>query len=205
MVGLLACRAVGEAEAGSIIYPSEDIPKSIPDNDFTGITSLLVVPDAFMVSDLDLIFDELFHESVSDLRIALTSPMGTTVTLLKASSEKGILSGAGVVDNFIGTVLDDTAPTSLQDAFFDNHLGVYNIDHHSVGISPLALFNGESAQGTWTLRISDRVRFDAGVLNAWSLGFSSASTAPEPSGAVTALLGIGAGAAASWRKRIGRA
>ena len=91
----------------------------------------------------------------------------------------------------MGTIFDDQAPTNLRDAFFDNHVGSYNIDHASVGNSPLSVFNGENAMGTWTLSISDRARLDTGDLIQWSLQFTTTAAVPEPTSIV--LLGVGLG------------
>ena len=202
LVGILGLCAAGAANAELIVYTSIDVPKIIPDDDDGGITSELVVPDSFVIDDLDLILDELLHESVSDLRIELTSPFGTTVVLIESASEGGILGGLGTSDNFIGTILDDQAPTSLRDAFFDNHVGTYNIDDPSVRNSPLSAFNGENARGTWVLRISDRARFDTGVLNAWGLRFTTRAV-PEP--ASLAMLGTGLAAAFRFGRKKPRA
>lgn len=193
LAGCLAVLLSGAARAGMITYTSLDVPKPIPDYNSPGITSNLVVTDGFLIGDLDLIFDELLHESISDLRIELTSPAGTTALLVQAAAQRGILTGLGSRDNFIDTIFNDQAPTNLADAFFDNHTGSYNIAHDSVGSSPLAAFNGENAQGTWVLRISDQASRDVGVLNRWSLRFTSAGdVAPVPEPSSVALLGLGA-------------
>ncbi|MFO0893158.1 MAG: proprotein convertase P-domain-containing protein [Isosphaeraceae bacterium] len=202
LAGILAILSSGKpAIADVMIYASTDIPRMIPDNNSTGITSTLFVPDSVVVTDLDLILNQLLHASVSDLRIELTSPHGTTAVVVKAAPEGGILSGLGTRGNFIGTTFDDQAPTNLRDAVFDNHTGTYNINHASVGNSPLAIFNGEDAKGTWTLRVSDRARLDTGELDAWSLRLSF-SPVPEPSSLILLALGLaGAGAFARARRR----
>lgn len=198
---VLLCLPVGAASGDVVIYASSDVPKVIPDDDATGIVSELFVPDSVFLTDVDLILDELLHEAVPDLSLELTSPSGTTVVLIRSSSEGGIFFGLGVRDNFVGTILDDQAPLSLTDAFFDNHVGSYNVDHPSVGPAPLSAFVGEDAAGLWVLRVSDRERFDTGALNAWSLQLTG-TLVPEPS--AMALLGLGLGVGAVARRRLRR-
>src|SRR5262249_53004296 len=139
LVGSLALLTIGTAHGGFVTYTSSDVPKSIPDNNTTGITSELVVSDPIVITDVDLILDELLHSAVSDLHIELRSPSGTNVILVMSASEGGILAGLGVRDNFIGTIFDDQAPTNLRDAFFDNHVGSYNINDASVVANPLSV------------------------------------------------------------------
>jgi hypothetical protein len=119
LAGLLTCLSAGDASAGTFVYASGDVPKIIPDNNSTGNVSELVVSDSHHIEDLDLILDELLHEAVSDLRITLTSPTGTTAILLAAAPDGGILAGLGTVGNFVGTVFDDQAPTNLRDVFLE--------------------------------------------------------------------------------------
>jgi hypothetical protein len=104
------------SEAGtitSVIVPSSDVPKAIPDNNPAGIKSVLRGPN-LILTDVNLILKSLPHTCIPDLHIELTSPAGTTATLVKAASEGGILKGLGCPANFTNTVLDDQTFTNLR-------------------------------------------------------------------------------------------
>jgi len=148
-------------------FPSPDVPHAIPDDDPGGITSVIELPPVEIL-DLDLVFDELLHSCVADLHVELTSPAGTTVPLILAFTEGGIFAGLGCPADFIGTVLDDEAPTNLADGAAP-FTGAFNVDHPSVGAAPLSQFHGENAGGPWTLQVADLAAQDMGALNAWSL------------------------------------
>ncbi|WP_428267305.1 S8 family serine peptidase [Haliangium sp.] len=55
-------------------------PVSIPDNDATGITSTIDVPDSLTISGAQVAVD-ITHTFIGDLIVELTSPAGTTVRL----------------------------------------------------------------------------------------------------------------------------
>lgn len=165
--------------AGTIVI-STDVPKTILDNNPAGLTSTLTGPN-LVLTDLNFVFNSLTHTSVADLHIALTSPNGTTVVLMKAFPENGILTGLGTPVNFTNTVFDDQAATNLRNGTAP-YTGSFNLNHPSVVANPLSVFNGQNAAGTWTLFISDLAVADSGTLRAWSLDFTgTVPGVPEPS------------------------
>ena len=103
------------------------------------------------------------HSWVGDLVIKLTSPSGTTVTLVNRPGGTG---NSG--NNFCQTVLDDSAPTSIQ--------AVSSADAPFTGTfqpaSPLAAFRGEAGDGTWVLNVSDNATSDTGGVQAFTLHLS---------------------------------
>ena len=139
----------------------------IPDNDPNGIQSTIQVPVSLVIEDLELAIDGLGacstdpadtnnginHSWVGDLVIKLKSPAGTEVTLLNREG------GAG--HNFCDTVLDDEAPSPLS--------GPAPFSGSFKPSQPLSAFDGENAQGMWTLSVSDNEAQDTGALNACSL------------------------------------
>jgi subtilisin-like proprotein convertase family protein len=161
-------------DAASMIVSSTDVPKSIPENDPTGITSVLQGP-SMTISDVNLVIDSLPHTCVPDLHIELTSPSGTTAVLIKSFSENGIFMGVGCPGDFWGTSLDDQAVTNLLSGAAP-FTGAFNVEHSSVVALPLTAFNGEDAAGTWTLSVSDRASADTGTLEGWSIEFNGSSS-----------------------------
>jgi subtilisin-like proprotein convertase family protein len=104
------------------------------------------------------------HSWVGDLRITLTSPQGTTVTLM---DQPGGPLNSG--NNFCNTVLDDAATALIQAITPAGapYTGTFK------PTSPLAAFNGQNGNGTWTLTVSDLVPLDGGNVRAFSLRFTS--------------------------------
>jgi hypothetical protein len=65
-------------------------------------------------------------------------------------------------DNFVNTVLDDQATTSIS-AGTAPFTGSFKPE------ALLSTLNGIPANGTWTLEITDAANLDSGTLNSWSL------------------------------------
>ncbi|HPF35375.1 MAG TPA: S8 family serine peptidase [Candidatus Krumholzibacteria bacterium] len=129
---------------------------AIPDNNPTGITSVITVPagESGAVSAISVDID-ITHTYQGDLIITLTSPLGAVITLHNRSG--------GSADNVIGNwpeTLDVDGPGSLDDV--------------------LGLSNG----GDWTLRVSDNAGIDTGTLVSWGLNFTvpAAITAVDDDG-----------------------
>ncbi|NLF29331.1 MAG: hypothetical protein GX591_00420 [Planctomycetes bacterium] len=137
-------------EVGRYLFTSTDVPKPIADN--ATITSTLTVTDNFCIADVNVPVN-ISHTYIGDLRITLTSPQGTVVTLHNR--------GGGTTDNIVGTFDDEG---SLIPA----------------GPVTLADLVGESPAGTWTLTISDMAGGDTGTLNAWALEVLPSGTVCPP-------------------------
>lgn len=117
------------------------------------------------------------HTFAADLDVTLQSPAGTIVTLTTDN-------GAGNDDVFAGTVWDDDANPGGQVPYVTNN-GLVT-DHAYANLvlaSPLVAeeamgaFMGQSANGDWTLTISDDLAGDGGSLDTWSLDFVTCSCA----------------------------
>lgn len=126
------------------------------------------VGSSFIVGDVDLgVF--LIHTYRSDVRIFLTSPQGTTVTVM---TWPGVVQGG---DN-LNDMFDDEAATeiSAHDAgVSDPAMPIYSHSHRPS--SPLSAFDGQNAAGTWTLRICDDVASDVGNFRQADLYLTSTS------------------------------
>jgi subtilisin-like proprotein convertase family protein len=149
----------------------------IPDGNATGVSVPLNVSGVGAVSKLVFSFDGtscsttigsttvgLDHSWVGDLIVTLTSPSGTTVTLMNRPGGTG---NSG--NNFCQTVLDDAAVNSIQNIPIagNPYTGTFK------PASPLSAFAGEDANGTWQLHLSDNATFDTGSVRAFTLAITS--------------------------------
>ena len=169
----------GPGDVISETVMSSDVPVDIPDSTSTGspgvvATSTLEGPD-INITDLNAIFADLEHSYLADLHFELTSPAGTTAILIRSTQESpaGPLGGG---DDFFNTILDDQAPTVIDDGTAP-YTGSYNVNFGDIS-NPFSVFNGENALGTWTVSISDWFAADTGTLNSWGLMFTGIDGQP---------------------------
>ena len=131
---------------------TQSTPRTIPDNNATGVTSTLNVPVNQPVSDITVDIN-LTHTWIGDLIVELVSPAGTRVRLHNRTGS----SADNIVGNYDLTLAVD-GPGSLDD------------------------FTGQNPFGTWTLFMSDNASSDTGTLQSWTLHVTHAlvaSAAPE--------------------------
>ncbi len=160
----------GALGANSQVFTSTDLPKEIPDNNATGVSSFLDIAAPLVVTDLNLRLAAT-HPCVNELAVSLTPPGASApIPLLLSSAQGGLLTGF-CRPNFIDTVLDDQGTISLGVTLTPS--GSFNIDHPSVGNQPLARFNGLRATGRWILTVADRTAGNAGTLTGWSLSLTT--------------------------------
>jgi subtilisin-like proprotein convertase family protein len=119
----------------------------IPDNNPEGISSSLTVDTPGTVAAVDVDID-ISHYSVGHLRVTLTSPDGTTITLKQTSDS--------LTDDLRGnwpTSLAVDGPGSLEDLL------------------------GGSATGPWTLKVSDNAFGGTGTFNSWGINLQVSAAA----------------------------
>jgi hypothetical protein len=157
-------------------------PVAIPDGDPVGVDIPFTVSGVGALSKLVYRIDGtacttavgsttvgVNHSFVGDLTFKLRSPAGTTVTMIDRAG--GELNSG---NNFCQTVLSDGAATSIQSVLSAGapYTGSF------APAKPLAAFAGESADGTWTLNVSDEADFDIGTVRAFSVDVSGYSCTP---------------------------
>jgi len=114
------------------------------------LTRTLSVTDSFTVTDLDVGFLAT-HTWRGDIRLDLTSPEGTTVRLITTNTGFG-----GNINNY-NILLDDSSATLINTAPHNTADGTTAPPYENI-VRPnnaLNAFNGENAQGDWTLDICD--------------------------------------------------
>lgn len=153
------CGASDYSSANSFVtqncsaFSANDVPIVIPASGTPTITSTITVPTGGTITDVRI--PALFgtHTWVSDLRIQLTSPSGTTLTLMDAI--------CGDNDNFNIGFDDNATPGAIPCP--------PTTGNSYQPVQPLSGFNGENAQGNWVLTVQDLFNQDGGALQGWSL------------------------------------
>ena len=143
-----------------ITYVSTDVPKTI--SDYGTVLSILNVPDAFQVTDVDVILDSVTHTYDGDLDIYIRHPDNTEIELSTDNGASG--------ENFTDTRFDDEAATPITSGS-----APFTGSFRPEGI--LGNLDGKASNGTWTLRIYDDAGGDTGSLDNWSLVVCGASGA----------------------------
>ncbi len=150
-------------------YSSSDTPLAIPDADWYGVSSDILVPDSFSVVDANLTLT-VTHTWDEDLQAYLYSPRGTEVILFEGVGGQG--------DDFTHTTFDDEAAQAIAS-------GAPPFTGSFRPASPLRAVDGEQAQGSWSLMLYDDTFLDTGTLQAWQLELCSAgptaTNTPTPS------------------------
>ena len=133
------------------------------------------------ITDVNVTLNGVSHTWSDDLEVALAFN-GTIVELW---------NDAGGSDDPNGDVtFDDQAAAPIDDGSFAAGSGTFQVSAYSVGInnpaatgSTLADFNGQGANGTWSLYVWDDAAADTGsIAGGWTLNVVT-SNIPEPTSA----------------------
>ena len=152
---------------------SADVPITISSNDTDDVTSTLNITNTGSIIDVNVQNLDISHTWVGDLIVTLESPSGTVVTLLDRPGFTG--NGYGCDEDNILVDFDDSATSTAEDLENTcNTGGAYTIEGAFQPMDQLSAFQGEDAEGTWTLRVVDAVGEDGGSINGWDLFICSA-------------------------------
>jgi subtilisin-like proprotein convertase family protein len=154
-----------EVDGLAIPYPPAPLPlstfcrtnlgmtKPINDHQWTYDTLNVVIGAQCIVKDVNVRVDSVLHTFDGTLSFYLRK--GST-------SVKIINRVGGVGDNFIGTILNDSATIPIAG-------GTAPFTGSYIPSNPLTPFNNQPADGQWILGISDTANGDTGFLRAWCL------------------------------------
>lgn len=142
---------------------SGDVPKVISAVGTPSITSTLEINTVGAVTDVNVLDLRIDHTWVGDLVVELTSPSGTTITLMSSPGN------GQCQNNNVHLYFDDESPNGY--AILDNmcEVGPLAISGSYQPLGLLSAFDGEPAFGTWTLTVHDNVNEDGGTLQDWGL------------------------------------
>jgi Zn-dependent metalloprotease/subtilisin-like proprotein convertase family protein len=151
--GSLQLNANASVSGAGTNIGNNSTPFNIPDNNATGIQSLITVGGSTNANALIAVtVDSLTHTWDADLKLELIAPSGNVITLAQG------VGGSG--DNFIRTrfMNTGTAIASGVAPFTGNYI-------------PQQAFSGltGSADGIWRLKVSDLAGLDVGTLWKWSI------------------------------------
>jgi subtilisin-like proprotein convertase family protein len=165
---------------------------ALPDNSPGGVNINIVVAGAGNVSDLNFRFDTggtcdgtigdvdcaVNHTWVGDLIFKLTPPDGSpTVTFFDRPGVPGTTVGCSN-NNLGGILLNDEGGFPSVDAQGNptpaacNSALLFPTGNFSP-INPFSVLDGENADGTWVLNVSDNAAADTGSVRRFSLVFNS--------------------------------
>lgn len=115
-------------------------------------TSVFGIPTSTLV-DVDVLLN-IEHDAVQDLDIFLISPTGRRIELF---SDIG-----GNADDFLGTILDSEAPTSIA-------TGAAPFTGRFRPLESLVPLYDEDPNGFWTLEVTDDTAFNKGIVQDFSV------------------------------------
>ncbi len=140
------------------------LPAPIPDNSPAGGSSTAIVsglPGALTSVSVDV---SINHTWVGDVSIELTSPGGTTVTLLDQPGVPATTFGCN--NENINVLFADGQPN--PEAICGPADTPWPVTTAGP-VTPLSAFNGEDGNGTWTLTAFDSAGGDTGAIVGWEL------------------------------------
>lgn len=147
--------------------PAIDLPVDIPDPGIA-VSRIEVADLPGVVRDVNVTV-WIQHPYTFDLEVTLISPSGREVTLFDNVGEEDFF---GRSEDFSGTVLDDEVGARIQDGE-PPFAGRYQPEQL------LSIMDGETMNGTWTLRLRDWVPVDEGMLIDWGLTFDTGEGEPN--------------------------
>jgi subtilisin-like proprotein convertase family protein len=158
--------ATGTPECFTAAYTA--LPITMPaDRAYYMDVPIVVTPNATVESIAVNV--SIAHTWVSDLTLTLTSPSNTQVVLFQ--------NQCGSQDGIMATFSEEGQPLVCGT--------VIAVSGIVIPIQSLSAFIGESAQGTWRLRITDSYAGDGGSLNAVSMTICSNVPGEVPCGFTT--------------------
>jgi len=147
---------------------SPNVPIPIPGSGTPTVSSIINIQISGQISDLNITKLKGTHDLVKDIRTTLISPTGTELVLFT-----NLCPGSNTQTFDLG--LDDNAPTSIPCP------PVGANPYLPQGSGGLAIFNGEDAEGLWTMEVQVlNANGNGGSLDEWALEICSNASAAPP-------------------------
>jgi subtilisin-like proprotein convertase family protein len=146
-------------------YNSIDVPRVVPDGGTIG-SDLTVAGTGGRAKGVRVRIGRITHSYDGDLTLTLVAPDGRSVKLV------GAKGGAG--QDFVGTVFDDAAAAPIRTTTPAPFTGTFR------PAQLLSAMDGAPLAGTWTLKVTDSMLGNIGVIEAWGADLAPAVCAPPP-------------------------
>ena len=184
--GITGAAVLSMAFAGALVaqtysYTGPVVP--ITDNTPAGVDTQVAVAGApTSITDVNFRIDGtgadasagVDHSWAGDLILTLTSPGGTSVVLIDRPGVPATTFGCSN-DDYFGTTLDDAAGGGpIENVCANGMSGNFTPNN------PLSAFNGQNANGNWTLNVSDNAAGDTGAVRLWSVIITGTGGACTP-------------------------
>ncbi|HRI56725.1 MAG TPA: hypothetical protein PK170_06480, partial [Anaerolineae bacterium] len=168
-----------EEQGGNVVEVCSTPNVAIPDNNPTGVSDTITVPDNAAILDLD-VYIRAAHTWVGDVSFTLQHvETATTAVLVNRPGVPASTFGCSG-DNYDVTVNDEGASTPIE----NQCANLPAITGDAPGGDPpntslLAAFDGQSTQGSWVLTATDAAGGDTGTLNEWCVRATVAGGDPN--------------------------
>lgn len=156
--------------------------------DWNTVTDTITVDDMVGIDDLNL-YLQITHYAVGDLIITLEHG-DTSIIIMDRPGYSG--SGKGCTRNHVNATFDDDAASAVESMCKSGTAISGNVHPEE----DLSAFNGELAQGEWTLTVSDNASSDSGKFVRWDLLINGTLYTPDVSGGTVSSYGCSSGALA---------
>jgi subtilisin-like proprotein convertase family protein len=145
-------------------FNATNLPLPIGPDGGTVTVSKFMVNAVGFIDDVNVVDIDISHTYIGDLRMELTSPTGTTVQIMGNPN-------CDLADMLV--TFNDESSNTYND--FENicEPSAPAVAGAFQPLSPLSAFDGEWAEGEWTLTVYDDADADGGSLNSWSLEICS--------------------------------
>ena len=134
----------------------------VPDGSASGIRDSIFVSGSTIITKLK-VYVLMSHRFISDMKIQLLSPTGTTVTLFDNKGRSG---------NDLMTVFSDDADSVASEDDYAYGSGI--APPFSPGIKPeqpLSAFIGTNAGGWWKMKFTDNIGVNPGYVHSWGVDY----------------------------------
>ena len=139
---------------------------ALPDNDPAGVMSSFTFAGCTDIVDVNVGLD-IASTWVGDLIVSVDGPSASSAILLDRPGAPA-LGGAGCSDDNVQAVMDDEGTEPAEDACMSAGANP-GLSGSLIPTDMLSVFDGQSADGVWSLTASDNAAFDANSLNDWSI------------------------------------